>query len=31
MCAYRRATVTTGQFGWVLDNITQVSEWSAAA
>jgi hypothetical protein len=31
MCAYCKATVTTGQFGWVLDNITQASEWSAAA
>ena len=30
-CAYCKATVTTGQFGWVLDNITQASEWSAAA
>jgi hypothetical protein len=31
VCAYCKATVTTGQFGWVLDNITQASEWSAAA
>ncbi|MDQ6713623.1 MAG: TIM44-like domain-containing protein [Candidatus Dormibacteraeota bacterium] len=31
ICAYCKATVTTGQFGWVLDNITQASEWSAAA
>lgn len=30
-CAYCKATVTTGQFGWVLDNITQASQWSAAA
>ncbi len=31
ICAYCKATVTTGQFGWVLDNITQASEWAAAA
>jgi hypothetical protein len=31
ICAYCKATVTTGQFGWVLNNITQASEWSAAA
>jgi predicted lipid-binding transport protein (Tim44 family) len=31
VCAYCKATVTTGQFGWVLNNITQASEWSAAA
>jgi hypothetical protein len=31
ICAYCKATVTTGQFSWVLDNITQASEWSAAA
>jgi hypothetical protein len=31
MCAYCKATITTGQFGWVLDSITQASEWSAAA
>ena len=30
-CAYCKATVTTGQFGWVLDSITQASQWSAAA
>jgi hypothetical protein len=30
-CAYCKATVTTGQFGWVLDNITQADKWSAAA
>jgi hypothetical protein len=30
-CAYCRATVTTGQFGWVLDDITQASQWSVAA
>lgn len=30
-CAYCKATVTTGQFGWVLDNITQASQWTAAA
>jgi hypothetical protein len=27
VCSYCKATVTTGQFGWVLDNITQASEW----
>jgi predicted lipid-binding transport protein (Tim44 family) len=27
VCQYCKATVTTGQFGWVLDNITQASEW----
>lgn len=31
VCAYCKATVTSGQFGWVLDNITQASEWQAAA
>jgi len=31
ICAYCKSTVTTGQFGWVLNNITQASEWSAAA
>jgi len=31
ICAYCKAKVTTGQFGWVLNNITQASEWSAAA
>jgi hypothetical protein len=31
ICAYCKATVTTGQFGWVLANITQASEWAAAA
>lgn len=31
ICAYCKATVTTGQFGWVLDNITQADQWSAAA
>lgn len=31
ICAYCKATVTSGQFGWVLDNITQASEWQAAA
>jgi hypothetical protein len=31
ICAYCKATVTTGQFGWVLNNITQASEWAAAA
>ena len=31
ICAYCKATVTTGQFGWVLNTITQASEWSAAA
>ncbi len=30
-CAYCKATVTTGQFGWVLNTITQADEWSAAA
>jgi len=28
---YCKATVTTGQFGWVLDNITQADHWSVAA
>jgi hypothetical protein len=27
VCSYCKATVTSGQFGWVLDNITQASEW----
>ena len=27
VCNYCKATVTSGQFGWVLDNITQASEW----
>jgi hypothetical protein len=27
VCSYCKAVVTTGQFGWVLDNITQASEW----
>ena len=27
VCTYCKATVTSGQFGWVLDNITQASEW----
>jgi hypothetical protein len=27
VCTYCKATVTSGQFGWVLDNITQESEW----
>jgi hypothetical protein len=27
ICSYCKATVTSGQFGWVLDNITQASEW----
>lgn len=27
VCGYCKATVTSGQFGWVLDNITQASEW----
>lgn len=27
VCNYCKALVTTGQFGWVLDNITQASEW----
>lgn len=31
VCAYCKAVVTTGQFGWVLDNITQADKWSAAA
>src|SRR2546428_508498 len=31
ICSYCKATVTSGQFGWVLNNITQASEWSAAA
>jgi hypothetical protein len=31
ICAYCKATVTTGQFGWVLDNITQADKWSANA
>jgi predicted lipid-binding transport protein (Tim44 family) len=31
ICTYCKATVTTGQFGWVLNNITQASEWSEAA
>ena len=31
ICAYCKATVTTGQFGWVLDNITQADHWSVAA
>ena len=31
VCAYCRAVVTSGQFGWVLDNITQADQWSAAA
>lgn len=31
VCAYCKATVTTGQFGWVLDRITQASEWGQAA
>jgi hypothetical protein len=31
VCAYCKAVVTSGQFGWVLDNITQADQWSAAA
>jgi hypothetical protein len=31
ICAYCKAKVTTGQFDWVLNNITQASEWSATA
>jgi len=31
VCAYCKAVVTSGQFGWVLDNITQASQWSASA
>ena len=31
VCAYCKAIVTTGQFGWVLDRITQASEWGQAA
>jgi hypothetical protein len=31
VCAYCKATVTTGQFGWVLDRITQASEWGQTA
>jgi len=27
VCSYCKAVVTSGQFGWVLDNITQASEW----
>lgn len=27
VCNYCKAIVTSGQFGWVLDNITQASEW----
>jgi hypothetical protein len=27
VCSFCKATVTTGQFGWVLDSITQASEW----
>ena len=27
VCSYCKAIVTSGQFGWVLDNITQASEW----
>ena len=27
VCSYCKATVTSGQFGWVLNNITQASEW----
>ncbi|HYM49240.1 MAG TPA: Tim44-like domain-containing protein [Candidatus Limnocylindrales bacterium] len=27
VCQYCKAVVTTGQFGWVLGNITQASEW----
>jgi len=27
VCSYCKATVTSGKFGWVLDNITQASEW----
>ncbi|HSO93919.1 MAG TPA: Tim44-like domain-containing protein [Candidatus Dormibacteraeota bacterium] len=27
VCSYCKATVTSGQFGWVLSNITQASEW----
>jgi hypothetical protein len=27
VCSYCKATVSSGQFGWVLDNITQASEW----
>ena len=27
VCQYCKAVVTTGQFGWVLDTITQASEW----
>lgn len=27
VCSYCKATVTSGEFGWVLDNITQASEW----
>ena len=27
VCSYCKATVTSGQFGWVLDNIAQASEW----
>ena len=27
VCQYCKVTVTTGQFGWVLDSITQASEW----
>src|SRR5260370_22717920 len=26
VCSYCKATVTSGQFGWVFDNITQTSE-----
>jgi len=29
--AYCKATVTTGQFGWLLNNITQACECFAAA
>jgi hypothetical protein len=27
VCSYCKATVTSGQFGWVLNNITQATEW----
>src|SRR5437879_8620313 len=30
VCSCCKATVTSGQFGWVLDNITQASEWQGS-